>query len=685
MIRQDVANTLLIVVHRALPAYFVGIALLSFSIHIHAEAPTLDALTRIEILANDHPDRALQQLRALESEARKAPMATRAAFLGALGYTQALSGDAEAAQRTSSELEALAGGNREIAAEAMLVRANALFVRGSLDAAAASAKSALESFDAHSPARLRYWARHALGSILFEQARYDQALTHLQEAARIAEDNSWARRRGMVLNSLATLYLNLRQYDRALQAAAEACDIARRGNDTAALANYKLTEANIHSATDTRPAQHMALNESLRLARSVGARATESAALINLSDYYLSSGDYAAAIGHAEQAMPITREFQDWSGEATIQTNIGLARILSGDTASGKPLIETALETYASHGARNDEVAVLREYGDALRKTGQSAAALETLLRERALSEELLQSEKQRVVLELQARYEADKRDREITLLNRENALKDAQIENHRLARRVWWLLMVVCALAALVVGLLYRRVRSTNRQLEERNEELAIQSSRDPLTGLYNRRYFQQRMAQLDASPAELATNTVRATYLIDIDHFKRINDRRGHPAGDAVLIAVAERLREALREADMIVRWGGEEFLIFVPRIRADQMAELAQRIIHAISGQAVAYNGDLIPVTASIGYAPFPLPPGGIRLPWEREINLIDMALYLAKAHGRSRAYGVARLLTEGDGGIERIEHDLEQAWTNGLVELAITEGPPPVPVD
>jgi len=404
-----------------------------------------------------------------------------------------------------------------------------------------------------------------------------------------------------------------------------------------------------------------------------------------LSDYYLSAGDYIAAISHAEQAIPITREFQDWSGEATIQTNIGLARVLGGDTANGKPLIETALATYERHGARNDEVAVLREYGDALRKTGQSAAALETLLRERTLSEELLQSEKQRVVLELQARYEADKREREITLLNRENALKDAQIENHRLARRIWWLLLIVSALAALVVGLLYRRVRTTNRQLEERNEELAIQSSRDPLTGLHNRRYFQQRMAQLDASPAALATNTVRATYLIDIDHFKRINDRRGHPAGDAVLIAVAERLRDALREADMIVRWGGEEFLIFVPRIRPELMAELAQRIINAISEQPVVYNGDRIPVTASIGYAPFPLPPGGIRLPWEREINLIDMALYLAKAHGRSRAYGVARLLTDGDDSIERIEHDLEQAWTNGLVELAITEGPPPVPVD
>ncbi|GAA5180736.1 hypothetical protein GCM10025771_25950 [Niveibacterium umoris] len=653
--------------------------------HSEAAPLTLSTLEQIEILAGDHPNRAVAELRSIESEARKAPRETRAAFLSVQGYAQALAGAPAQAHKTAQELENLAAGDSQIAAEAMLVRASAWQGSGNLDQAADAASRALDSLHPGAPARLMYWAQNLLGSIAREQGRHDLALKHLQEAARLADENHWDRRRGMVLNTLAALYLNLRQYENAQRAIAEACEIARRSNQNATLASYKLTEANIHGASGARPEQKDALLEALSLARASGARAAESAALINLSDYFLSAGDYAAAIEHASQAEPIALSFQDWSGRATIQTNIGLARILTGQVTAGRSLVEAALRTYVQHGARNDEVAVLREYGEALRKAGQTDAALEILLKERALSEELLESEKQRVVLELQAQYESERKQREITLLNKENALKDATIRNHRLELRVWSLLALAVALAAVVIGLLYRRVRSTNRELAARNEQLAIQSSRDPLTGLYNRRYFQQRMAELDANPLPPQADMVRATYLIDIDHFKRINDQLGHPAGDAVLIAVAERLRVALREADMIVRWGGEEFVVFVPQIRPDLMADLARRIIAAISDHPIACESGLIPVTASIGYAPFPLPPGDIRLSWEREINLIDMALYLAKAHGRSRAYGVVRLLDSAETSIAVIEKDLEKAWSNGLVELVVTQGPPPHPVD
>ncbi|MCX9158371.1 GGDEF domain-containing protein [Niveibacterium sp. 24ML] len=668
-----------------LAAGLVGLALLLAAPPSAAAPLTDEALGRIEALTGDYPDQALAQLNALEAEARKAPPKRRAAYLSLLGYTQALAGVPESALQTARELATLAADNQNIAAEAELVRANALLVNGKLEEAARAANAGRNQLGNDAPPRLLYWAENVLGAVAHQQGHYDIALGHLQQAVRIAEDNSWLRRKTSSQANLASLFVSLRQYDRALVTINQASATARANEDTAALANCKLIESNIHNMTGERAAQRTALGEALRLARASRARATESAALINLSNYFLLTGEYREAIAHAELAQPIAQSFQDWAGEATIQTNIGLARVLSGDTAAGRRQIDKALQTYADHGARNDEIIVLQEYGDALRKIGQSDAALEILMRERALSEELFQTEKQRVVLELQARYEADKQQREIALLNRENALKDAEISNHRLEQRVWWLLMIVGALAATVVGLLYRRVRTTNQQLAERNAELAIQSSRDPLTGLYNRRHFQQRMAQLDAQPEAQVANTVRATYLIDIDHFKRINDRLGHPAGDAVLIEVASRLRGALPEADMVVRWGGEEFLVFMPSVRLEQMQPIAQRIIEAISAHPVPSACGQIPVTASVGYAPYPLSPGDVRLPWEREINLIDMALYLAKAHGRSRAYGVARLLTGGESNMEVIERDLEQAWSNGLVELLVTEGPPPSPVD
>jgi len=165
----------------------------------------------------------------------------------------------------------------------------------------------------------------------------------------------------------------------------------------------------------------------------------------------------------------------------------------------------------------------------------------------------------------------------------------------------------------------------------------------------------------------------------LIDIDLFKQTNDQYGHVAGDAVLVAVARRLRETLRETDMIVRWGGEEFLVFVPATCAEKLDEIVARVMAAIATEPIDYQGNRIRVTASIGYAPMPLPPENITLPLERAIGLADMALYMAKLHGRNCAYGIRRLRRSDDEAMERIERDLQSAWANGMVEMHLEPGP------
>jgi diguanylate cyclase (GGDEF)-like protein len=230
-------------------------------------------------------------------------------------------------------------------------------------------------------------------------------------------------------------------------------------------------------------------------------------------------------------------------------------------------------------------------------------------------------------------------------------------------------------------VAVLYRKLRKTNRLLGEKNRELSFQSSRDPLTALYNRRYFQDFIG--DAGGREerrrAGGKTIEALLLIDLDHFKEINDHYGHAAGDSVLVAVAERLRETLRETDMIVRWGGEEFLVFVPATSAAKLDDIAARIMHAIASEPIEFQRNLIRVTASIGYAPMPLPPEDVSLSWERAVGLIDMALYMAKLHGRNCAYGIRGLRRSDDESVAEIERDLEKAWEDGMVDLHLLPGP------
>jgi len=315
--------------------------------------------------------------------------------------------------------------------------------------------------------------------------------------------------------------------------------------------------------------------------------------------------------------------------------------------------------------------AVLVEYGQALERAGDLPGALRAYHRERKISNELFEKRRQRAVLDLQEKYETEKKQRQIELLRSEN-------EVNRLQQRVWWLLAAVFALASVVVGLLYRKVRHANAQLYQKNKELKQQSVRDPLTGLYNRRHFLEYMRTTPQADLRSESEQCGALFLLDVDHFKHINDSYGHAAGDAVLTAISGSLREILRETDMIVRWGGEEFLAFLPAIPRAGLDEVAQRILNGVSAVSITHGGQTLSVNVSIGFAPFPLSCGGLVLPWERAVNLVDMALYLAKAHGRNRAYGLVGFGDPAQVRMEDIEGDLEGAWRAGLAKLSVVLG-------
>jgi diguanylate cyclase (GGDEF)-like protein len=288
---------------------------------------------------------------------------------------------------------------------------------------------------------------------------------------------------------------------------------------------------------------------------------------------------------------------------------------------------------------------------------------------------------RQKDVLEMQSKYESEKRIREIDLLNRQKDLQTIELQNRQWQQRIWWLLAAVFAGSLAIVAFLYRKLRTINRLLAEKNSELSFQSSRDPLTALYNRRHFQnfinEGRGDTDRRRGAVA-KPVQALLLIDLDHFKSINDQFGHASGDAVLVAVAKRLRETLRETDMIVRWGGEEFLVFVPVAPADRLDEIVLRVMHAVSSEPIQYMGHYMQITVSIGYSPVLLPPDDVALGWERVIGLVDKALYMAKLHGRNRAYGVGGMLRPGDDALAAVDSDLEKAWRDGFVDLRVLVG-------
>ncbi|MBL8566585.1 MAG: PleD family two-component system response regulator [Hyphomicrobiaceae bacterium] len=177
------------------------------------------------------------------------------------------------------------------------------------------------------------------------------------------------------------------------------------------------------------------------------------------------------------------------------------------------------------------------------------------------------------------------------------------------------------------------RRFQDRLRANYQRGLEMALT---DSLTALYNRRYMVTHlpgvMAQMQAADKPLAL------FMIDIDHFKRVNDSYGHPTGDAVLRAVSRRIVDTVRQVDTVARMGGEEFLVVMPDARPDVALKVADRLRQAVADEQVPdarVPGGKLSVTVSVGVA--------LARPEDTPDNLIaraDAALYRAKQDGRNR---------------------------------------------
>ena len=223
-----------------------------------------------------------------------------------------------------------------------------------------------------------------------------------------------------------------------------------------------------------------------------------------------------------------------------------------------------------------------------------------------------------------------------------------SQLEAHRRTRQIHRALLEANETLEQRVAQRTAELERSNAALSQANEALRETSLTDPLTGLRNRRYLLQH---LDADTAlalrEAASHEdCLIFYLVDIDHFKAINDRWGHEAGDQVLVQAAQRLRACSRSSSHLVRWGGEEFLVVARRASMEQAWLQAQRFCEAFRAQPFALGaGRELAVRCSVGYAPFPLRrANGQALAWNEVLELADQALYQAKQNGRDGWLGL-----------------------------------------
>lgn len=158
--------------------------------------------------------------------------------------------------------------------------------------------------------------------------------------------------------------------------------------------------------------------------------------------------------------------------------------------------------------------------------------------------------------------------------------------------------------------------------------------SNRDGLTGIYNRRYLEQALSR-EFGRVKRYDGTL-SLIMIDLDHFKRVNDQKGHLAGDEVIRRAAETLNHGVRDTDTLGRYGGEEFVVLLPQTKIDGALILAERLRGLIAAEPIIYNDEPIAVTISVGVAEM----NSDIASHEQLLQHADEALYESKKNGRNR---------------------------------------------
>ncbi|HLA70935.1 MAG TPA: two-component regulator propeller domain-containing protein [Steroidobacteraceae bacterium] len=216
------------------------------------------------------------------------------------------------------------------------------------------------------------------------------------------------------------------------------------------------------------------------------------------------------------------------------------------------------------------------------------------------------------------------------------------------------------------------------NRELEEANRKLEMASFTDTLTGLANRRYLMEHFPRL----LEKRDSQGLAIMIIDLDALKPINDQHGHAAGDEVIVEIAKTLQQAIRPDDVLVRWGGDEFVVVAQARHVEHATMLAERIRERVAKmKCVLPRGAVVRTSCSIGLTCLPFVPGQPdAVSWEHAIKIADLALYRAK-RGRNawRGWFGTELVASLQSVISAVESNVDGLIANGvIIEQSSTRG-------
>ena len=480
------------------------------------------------------------------------------------------------------------------------------------------------------------------------------AVEQVQVALEIARRHNWPQSLARCLTLLAEALLRLGRREGALEFAKEALALLGNVQDSKTYATALHVAANVHLAYG-----HFADAERNYEALTADRGVSDLHEMVRyghlgLAQTSLAAGNPALAVAPAELALAGATAAGDHALEvealrALAKAALRLRAAGTADPPGGAPLDYLRRATALMQDGGHRLSSLLAEQADAHEALGDLHAALAAMRQSAdAQREQVVRDATTRAAtLELKLRSER-------AVAEAEHQAELALVETERageLERLNAQLRSTMAALEEASSQLLKR-----NEALNAANAQIQALSMTDALTGLRNRRFLAE-VIDADVAQCLRAFSDAGRTqsmapvhadivfYLIDLDHFKAVNDEHGHMAGDDLLVQVGQRLTSVTRDHDYVMRWGGEEFLVVTHGADRREAPILAERLRLAIANWPFELpSGPRLVKTCSIGYAAFPLDPNvPYGAGWAAALDLADRRLYAAKHAGRDRWVG------------------------------------------
>ncbi|MAL94410.1 MAG: hypothetical protein CME40_04960 [Haliea sp.] len=480
----------------------------------------------------------------------------------------------------------------------------------------------------------RYW--HVLGTLDAEEGHYARALEHFHRAYLQfqAQEETW----GILAlgNAIGAVHQMSGNHHQAREYLENTLALARREENLAwqvtALGNLAISVAELEGPAAARPLEEQALG----LARELGAPNELAIRLANTCRVQ-------EAAGALDKAQATCREAAAHLEPLGLPRFLAGTRMVQGDLQRRLGSLQEAESHYlASLALGRDIPSVepqLRErLGRLYRELGDDRAAAEQLDRAATLRETQAVRERADLMQEAESGFVLRLAENEIAALQRESSWQAEQLRWRRWINIATFVALCVLVLLTMLIYRAYRQrvelqqaLAARNSELEQALETIRELAARDPLTGLFNRRAFRE-VAQ-HAMVQCRRRGQPMAVVLADIDHFKALNDSHGHAVGDEVLCAISRRLEGALRESDLLCRWGGEEFVILFCDASLREALRVTTRVREALLAAPVDTAAGQLTATMTFGIA-------RLESDFDSALAAADKALYLGKQSGRDR---------------------------------------------